>query len=281
MFINLKKTTLVLIVLGLCSVASIGICADASASESITPVEKKHVYISAFGGRGTFFTNSISQTGTAFLSEFSGGPLAVDATGGSAHDYADMLGMNIGYRFSDLFPESSAWNLTPALELEGYYLHGTLSENTLVNDTTRLDAHEFDVTYPMNTGVYLINGVLNLNHGESKFHPYFGLGIGPAFVSINNAMSTQVDPDESGVNHYNSNPDSSSWTFATQAKLGLSYEMSERVNIFAEYRFLYLAASDYTFGSTQYSGHVETTSWNVNIDGMYYNMFVAGVQFNI
>lgn len=51
--------------------------------------------------------------------------------------------------------------------------------------------------------------------------------------------------------------------------------------MFLEYRFLYLSASDYTFGSTVYLTHIATTNWDVKIGSQYYNMATAGIQFDL
>ena len=281
MVVNFKKLTFIFTALALCGVASASTYADSSAPESAMPAEERHLYVSAFGGWGSFYADSINQSGVEFFSESEGGPLSVDANGDGSHSTAHMLGMNIGYKFSELSPTAASWHFTPAIELESYYVTGTQSSNNLVNNTDRLEARAFDATYPMDTGVFLLNGVLNLSHGESKIHPYAGLGVGLAFVSIEGATATQTDPSEPGINDYNSNQNASSWTFAAQTKLGVSYEVSERANIFLEYRFLYLAPSDYTFGNTQYSTNVVTTDWDVSVGDMYYNMLVVGVQFDM
>jgi opacity protein-like surface antigen len=255
--------------------------ADTTSSSSFTGLSDRW-YIGAFGGGGSFTANNITQSGTALLDESSGGPLAVNAQGSGSAGGVAAVGMYVGYKWPGLIPQdkNSAWSVMPSTELEGYYFQGTLDGNNLDNPTPRLDAHNFSVAYPMDNGAFLLNAVFTLNHTESKFHPYLGLGVGTAVVSISGATSTQTAPAEPGVNHYNSDTDASDWTFAAQSKLGLRYNMSENTSIFVEYRFLYLSPTDFTFGSTQYPTHAETTDWNVEISGMYYNMATAGIQFD-
>jgi opacity protein-like surface antigen len=235
------------------------------------------VYVGVFGGGGTFTSSSITQSGTALYSD----PLSVNATGDASSSGVWAVGGYIGYKWPDLFPHdaSSTWTVIPSTELEGYYFQGTLDGN-LTNPTTRLASHQFSTSYPMDNGVFLANAVFNVNHGDCKVHPYLGLGLGAAIVSINGATSTQTAPTEPGINHYNSSPDASDWAFAAQSKLGLRYALSDSTSVFVEYRFLYIAPTDYTFGSTQYSTHVATTDWNVDIGSMYYNMATAGIQFD-
>jgi hypothetical protein len=48
-----------------------------------------------------------------------------------------------------------------------------------------------------------------------------GAGIGAGVLSISDADSLQVSPREPGINHYNSNRNSSDVTFAAQVKAGL------------------------------------------------------------
>ena len=124
--------------------------------------------------------------------------------------------------------------------MEGYYLGGvTIKGDDINNDTDRLAEHDFFVSYPMRTGVYLVNAVLNINNSDfSKFNSYIGVGIGSAVVSIYNANSTQTSPYEPGVNHYNSDPNDTTVTFAAQPKIGLRWNFNQNTSMFAEYRFL-------------------------------------------
>lgn len=237
-------------------------------------------YLGVFGGAGSATSEDTSQHGTAFLT--TGGPLAVNAYGQADSNTAGIGGAHLGYKWRSFDNSGSKWALTPALELEGYYLGLTQNGIDLDNNTVRLDEHEFAVSYPMDNGVFLLNGVLNFNNlGWGSVTPYMGGGLGAAIISISGAESTQVAPAEPGVNHYNSDTNASDWTFAAQYKVGLNFNISPQASIFAEYRFLYLSPTSYTFGSTQYPTHAPTTNWNVQLDSMYYNMGTIGIHYDV
>lgn len=242
-------------------------------------------YIGGFGGE--LFSNSakIRQTGTAFFTEANGGPLAVDARGHTRKTDTGFGGAQIGYAWSQcpIRCGCSNWSITPAAELEAYFYKHT-KKGHLANllSTDRLPEHDFHNTFPMNVGVYFVNGVFNFNNCcLGKFSPYVGGGIGVANLWIRNAKSTQVSPEEPGVNHFNSKRSDSSWAFAAQAKAGLSYNICQRLRVFAEYRFLFVDSSNYNFGSTNYPAHAPTSTWNVKVNNMWYNAFALGIQFDL
>ena len=122
------------------------------------------------------------------------------------------------------------------------------------------------------------NCLLNLN---SPLHPYIGVGLGAARISISGADSLQINPPEPNVNHFNSDTGDADWTFAAQAKIGLRYALNEHWRLFAEYRLLYMGNTDFTFGATRYPTHVETTSWVVDMENMYYNTGTLGIEWSI
>lgn len=243
------------------------------------------IYVGAFGGGAGMSTGNMSQKGTAFLAEASGGPLAVNARGKSNDSSTWLVGGHVGYRWSSNLLEnlSSEWMMAPATELEGFYLgRHTLKGSELNNGTTRLIEHNFHVSYPMSTGVFLVNAILNGHSSKfEKFHPYVGVGVGTAINPISGAVSTQLDPSEPGVNHYNSDTSDTALLLAAQPKVGVSFDVNQNMNVFAEYRFLYLSSSDYTFGSTVYPTHVATSNWNVKMGSQYYNMGTIGINYDL
>lgn len=243
------------------------------------------LYVGAFGGGGAIMANSLQQQGTAFFAESSGGALAVNARGESKSTSAWLVGGHVGYRWPARSLNLAHLNATlaPATELEGYYLGGvTIEGNDQNNDTTRLVEHNFHVTYPMKTSVFLVNGILNGTHTDlGNIHPYIGVGVGTAILSISGANSTQTAPLEPDINHYNSGSSDARIAFAAQPKVGASFRLSQQTSMFVEYRFLYLSATDYTFGSTVYPTHVVTSNWDVKIASQYYNMGTIGVQFDL
>jgi opacity protein-like surface antigen len=241
------------------------------------PETSHRFYLGAFGGGGASNPFDVAQKGTAFYPASSGGPLAVDARGSSSRDFSGFVGMHFGYEWQRSKP--SGWHFTPALELEGYYASTTKKANSLINPTDRLPLHQFKDTFPTNMGVMLANGGLIWNNrGLYRVCPYVGVGVGTAVLSIYHARASQVAPPEPGINHFNSDPDASHWVFATQAKAGLRCVLSKYFRLFAEYRFLYLTSSHYTFGSTKYPTHVPTSKWKVDFGGICNNMFAIGVD---
>lgn len=240
------------------------------------------VYVGVFGGSGSSNNFNGSQYGTAFYIESLGGPLAVNAFGKVHNKSAGFYGAQLGYQAQGIaLMSTSQWTLGPAVELEGYSMSRKSFTGDLTNNTARLPEHDFVVTYPMSRSVFLGNAVLSLDNPCIRFHPYVGLGIGSGLVRISGADATQVAPVEAGVNHYNANTSDSNSAFAGQIKLGVSYDINQYVSVFADYRWLYLASTHFTFGSTVYAGHPETSSWQVKLDAQRYNMGNIGLRFNI
>lgn len=263
--------------------ALMNVGAQAGTMGPIEQVVPGKVYVGVFGGAGASNRADISMYGTAFFTEAEGGPLAVNAFGRTNSRHAGLVGGHIGYQWPEIINWfSSSWSLTPAVELEGYYLgKDNFTGHDINNETVRLPEHDFLVNYPMHAGVFLGNAILNFNPSQSIWHPYVGAGIGAAVVSISSASALQVSPPEVGVNHFNSNTRDKESTFAGQIKAGLNFDVSKNASIFVEYRGLYLADTDYTFGSTVYPGHAPTSSWRVNLDSQYYNMGAIGVHYTI
>ena len=242
------------------------------------------LYIGAFGGGIYSNSNKATQFGTAFFSELTSiGPLSVIGEGRLNKTSSGFGGVQIGYEWSKPL---SAWSIASALELEALFFNAR-KEGYLINQSVAansLNEHDFHDSFHMNSKVILTNLILSLDH-ESLFgfSPYVGGGIGAARVSLHKADSFQVSPVEAGINHFNSQRDDSSWAFAAQIKAGLRYNFCELFNIFAEYRYLYVDATNYIFGATNYTVpfHVPTSAWNVKVKNYHYNAFAIGVQFDL
>jgi len=251
------------------------------ADECCDPCESNRMYIGAFGGGICSNSNRVSQYGTAFFSEVhSIGPLSIIAEGHLNKSSTGFGGLQIGYEWSK--PTCSGWSLAPAAELEVMFFKHK-KHGHLINETVRgLDEHDFADSFHMNSNVILANAVLSINNDcLCGFTPYLGGGIGAARVSLHKADSLQVEPPEAGVNHFNSKRSDSTWSFAAQAKAGLRYNFCQLFHIFAEYRYLYVDASNYILGATNYTTHVPTSPWNVKVSNVNYNAFAIGVQFDL
>lgn len=234
-------------------------------------------YVGLFGGGGRLTNTNASQRGTAFYSESSdvGGPLAVDSNGHVDSNFRGFGGAHFGYAWKNMAC------VTPAIELEGFYFRNDV-KGILDSPHTALPEHTFDNTFPMSTTVFLINSVFSFNAFPCiPLRPYVGAGIGGALLSVSGADSFQLNPVEPNVNHFSTESGASENVFAGQIKAGLTYALTNYCNLFAEYRFLYLGSSKFNFGSTVFPGHVPTAPWNVNIDGMHYNLGAVGIEFNI
>lgn len=253
------------------------------AEECCSPECNNRIYVGAFGGVTYSNSTRMRQTGTAFFLEAQGGPLAVDARGRSRKNSSGYGGAQIGYEWTNCpYPIGcSNWNLTPGAELEAYFYQHK-KKGHLINPTNRLEEHDFNDSFPMYMGIYLVNGVVTLNNCcLGNFSPYVGGGIGVANIRIRSAKSLQVAPPEVGVNHFDSMRHDSAWAFAAQAKAGVKYNICERFHLFAEYRFLFVDSSNYTFGSTIAAGHAPTSPWTVEVKNIYYNAFALGIQFDL
>ena len=247
---------------------------------ALTPLAfANSTYVGVFGGYGSSNHINVSQYGTAFFTEAEGGPLEVHAFGDLNSQNAAFYGLQLGYQAQEI-PLHSQWTLVPGVELEGYTLNKRQFEGNLTNNIGRLPEHDFAVTYPLRSTVFLGNAVFSFNHPCVFVHPYLIFGIGSAIVRASGAEAAQINPPEAGINHYNSHPSDSNSAFAGQFKLGLSYDINDCLSIFADYRWLYLASTELLFGPTDYLNHVPTSSWQVKLDAQRYNLGNVGVRFN-
>lgn len=232
-------------------------------------------YLGVFGGGGSRGSSSVSQLGTVFFPEIAGGPLAVNATGRTDSGSVGFGGAHLGYEWA------YGTHLLPAVEVEGFYLAGNQRNATLANPTDRLAEHSFDNTFPTRTTVVLANMVVGFRTPYQGITPYIGGGIGAAHVSIKGATSTQIAPPEAGINHFNSNSDSSVWTFAAQAKAGARFALGgSGAYLFGEYRYLYVGDANHMFGSTAYPSHAPTSPWTTSFGGTSHHLAAGGVGFN-
>lgn len=232
------------------------------------------VYVGVFGGGGSSSAADVTQRGTVYFTEASGGPLAVNATGKTDSGGVGFVGGQIGYELA--YPSV----VLPAFEIEGFYLDAGSRRATQQNPNVRIPEHTFDNTFPMNNAVFLANIVFSFPKIYPGVTPYVGGGIGGAHVSVDGAKSLQTNPTEGDLNHFNSGPDASAWTFAAQIKAGLRIGLGRNAYLFGEYRYLYVGATDLTFGSTVDAGHAATSAWTVSFDQTSHHLATAGIGFN-
>jgi opacity protein-like surface antigen len=237
-------------------------------------------YVGGFGGGIYSNSSKISQFGTAFFPEDILGPLSIIGKGRLKKTSTGFGGAQVGYEWFK--PLCSGWSLGAAGEVEAFFFKGKKRGHLINHTVTGLPEHDFFDSFHMNSSVILANAVFSLNSNcLFGFTPYVGGGIGATRISLNKADSLQIQPLEAGVNHFNSRRNDSSWAFAAQVKAGLRYNFCERFHIFAEYRYLYVDASNFIFGATNYRTHVPTSPWNVKVKNVNYNAFAIGVQFDL
>lgn len=252
-----------------------------------TPCDCNRLYIGGFGG--WLFPDSAraTQIGNAFFDEDAGGPLTVFANGRVKGSSTGFGGVQVGYEWSKCVSncDCPSWAIAPALEAEAvFYSHKRKGHLFSDVDFTRLEEHDFYDSFRANTTVLLGNVVLSLNNSlfGGALIPYVGGGIGAARLSLHSAKSFQVQPPEEGINHFNSRTNDSAWTFAAQAKAGLRYKIFDSLQVFVEYRYLYIDSSNYIFGPTIYhTQHVPTSAWNVKLRNLQYNAVSLGLQYSL
>lgn len=239
-----------------------------------TAARRGDVYVGLFGGHGRSSPATLRQQGTVYLAPPHLHPrLPIDANGSTGNSDLSFGGAHVGYEW-DGWTQGSAWGLRPALELEGLYL-GTHSPTGVMPVDPAFLGTQY-VTIPMTAGVFLANAVITLRTPYS-IHPYIGIGIGGALISIKDSDS--ANPSEPGINHFNSDPDSSDFAMAFQFKAGIKAELCENLDLFFEYRRLSIGATNHTFGATDYPGlHQPTAAWDIDLGRQSYNLFVVGLR---
>ena len=145
--------------------------------------------------------------------------------------------------------------------------------------TDRLDEHTFDNTFSIHNSVFLASMVLSFPTLHPGMTPYIGGGIGGARVSVDGANSLQTNPMEAGINHFNSNPDSSVWTFAAQAKAGVRVALGRNAYAFGSIAIC-TSAPAIRFSGRPDPTHAPTTAWTVRFDDTSYHLATAGIGFN-
>jgi len=252
-----------------------------TADECCEPPSCNRLYVGAFGGGIYSNSSQVSQFGTAYFSELTSiGPLSVIGEGSLNKTSTGFGGVQVGYEWSK--PSCSGWSLATAGELEAFFFEAKKNGHLINQTVNGLPEHDFLDSFHMNSSVILANVVFAINSDcLFGFSPYVGGGIGTTRISLTSADSLQVEPVETGINHFNSRRDDSTWAFAAQVKAGLRYNFCQMFHIFAEYRYLYVDTSNYIFGATNYTTHVPTSPWNVRLKDVNYNAFAIGVQYDL
>jgi opacity protein-like surface antigen len=292
-------------------IASLIITIGASSFNLANADEGRGIYVGAFGGAGRTDNQQVEQTGTAHKTGFD---LLVDVKGKAERDTSGLIGASVGYEWA-----KTSSNIKPAIELEVMYTQAD-QKSRLVNSNDEImsnvtltgDAlteaqnevyvggedgqnysagnHRFFNQMNMKMGLFMANGIFTYDT-DSMFKPYVGAGLGMALVRMTGATSYQTNPHgepyevtsntEEVVNYFNSKTKANDFALAGQIKLGIRAEISKHVSAFAEYRYLYVDSTDFTFGSTVYpGGHSPTDNWNVKNNSMGLHNGLVGVQYS-
>ncbi len=235
-------------------------------------------YAGAFGGGGGFSVSNFTQSTTKYSPPSQGGAIHVSAYGGGKTAGVGMVGVKLGYLWPEWESQSSKrnslLNVRLAAEFEGYYLGTKISRYLNTGYAT------FISTYPINGGTLLGSFVCNFpKNGDLGLSLFLGAAAGTSVLTSYSATSYQIAPEEPGINHFNTKPTASAWTFAAQGKLGLSFDLLDQLKLTGEYRFLYLTPAKFTFGSTNYPNHPQTSSWTVKFGNMFVNMGDIGLTY--
>lgn len=235
-------------------------------------------YIGVFGGVGESAAMDLRQRGAVLLNSphaFPRLPIDADGATGKSNDIR-VSGGHVGYEWAGR-NLGHGWRLKPAAELEVVYV-GSYSPVGEMPVTPAALGTQY-VTIPMSAGLVLANAVFTFQTPYSnKVSPYLGVGVGVAFVSIDGSDS--ANPSEPGINHFNSDPDASDTAFALQFKAGIRSEVHRNLYLFIEYRHVYIDATRYKFGATDYPGvHLPTVAWDVDLGSQRYDLFVVGLQY--
>jgi len=237
--------------------------------------DEKGAYVGLFGGFGAASSTGLRQQGGFYLPGPLGTRVNVDANGEAGAGHVALGGIQAGYEWNRLPVGPSKWDLKPAVELEGIYI-GEHSVAGALPITPGILGTQY-VALPMTTSVLLANAVVTFQTPYSgKIFPYLGVGAGVARVSVEDAES--ANPNEPGINHFDSNPDASDSAFAMQFKAGLKGEVAKNIFLFSEYRYLSINSTHYTFGETL-PPHLPTDPWDVSLGRQAYNLFVAGLRY--
>jgi len=235
--------------------------------------------------------------------------LVVNTQGRAKQRRSALFGAHVGYRF-----DLPTFRLAPAVEVEGMRLAprhdanlfnpeasgvahvGSSPYQALLDDPTSVvtkkygaGLHRFSTRMRTDVGMVMFNAVFAYR-SEGRFEPYAGVGFGVARVEARRAVAYQTNPSgpiemtpdtHERVNHFNSRDHASDVAVAWQVKGGLRAMLTERVSAFVEYRLIRIAATNFTFGATRYTGHAPTDHWRVKHAAMRVSTGLMGIRYSL
>ena len=180
--------------------------------------------------KGLYFTGNIgtsSFTSADWKAEVNG----LDHKGDLKFDDGTGWELGLGYDFGRVRTELSYGNSNNEIKS----ISAKINEGTLMGTSV-----ESSASGDLKIKNILINGYLDFPLGEQKkLTPYLGAGIGGSKLDIDNITVAGEELESA-----------STWLFGYQAKLGLSYLLNNKVNIFGE--GIYSAFSDLGVAGEKY-----------------------------
>ncbi len=236
------------------------------------------IYLGNYLGYGMVASGDLRQRGQAFDEEDMA--FSVDAVGASRSGQVLSAGLNVGYEWPafQIGQGRGQRLLRPALEAEIFYLTHS-RKGRLDNQAPGTPSHAFDSRVSMNIGALLVNGVWTLNAATDSFQPYFGVGIGTAFITASGLDSAQLSQTERVINFFNPRLNASSNGLAMLGKAGFRGALSDNMEYFAEYRFVQIASTDYRFGPALFINQTDSAPWRIDVSPMRYHLGLLGIRF--
>ena len=160
-----------------------------------------------------------------------------------------------------------------------------------INKEFCVHCHKFHNTMTMSSWNTAVNYILSYVISK-KVSINGAVGLGLSFISLGNAVGLQEEPASPGeiyeftkdngggpVNHFNSQPNANSKTVFAQFRFGTRIQLHHKLELLVDTRCIYQGASKYTFGSTVYSDHSPTDSWQYSIDNGWGFSLTTGLVF--
>jgi opacity protein-like surface antigen len=252
------------------------------------PVYESVWYMRVDSGVGLGDVAGASENGMVFGEEIDGSPYSADPTFGTSkswlearHDHDLLIGGGIGYRFNERFRMDGTIDYLRGsrIIIEGSHNADLLSSGAPTAGS--FEGYVRDITDTQGAA-FLINAYVDMGNWRS-FTPYIGGGIGIATTTIERSIgfkqiahdsSSGTTVDSSHSKGYVTVADSTEQSLAAMATAGVTYKMSDRMDLDLNYRYLFV---DGVSSTAEVNGHTST----ITIDDTHDHQLRAGLRFNV
>lgn len=155
-------------------------------------------------------------------------------------DNAWMIGVGVGYKFSDHFRGDLTLDYETPATVKGYAPCGGCGYS--------LEQADIDVWTVM------LNGYVDLGT-YNKFTPYVGAGVGASYVRASDAVS--INPSSTSYSWGGSH---GTWNLAWALMAGASYEVTDKLSIDAGYQYRHLGKAQTVKYTSSGSGSTRSTT---------------------